>query len=516
MAADFSKLYYYKPDRGEAMPETVTADLCVYGATPAGIAAAVQASRMGLTAVIAEAGDRLGGVTASGLGKTDFGIKRTIGGLARQFYREIGRKYGGEEEDGAAFLLEPSAAEEIFGRWVDEAGVRVMYRQHLQQVMKVAERITGLRMENGSVIRAAMFIDATYEGDLMAKAGVSYTIGREANAVYKETLNGIQFGSPNHRFNAWIDPYAVPGKPDSGLLPGVSDEAPGVQGQGDRSVQAYNFRICLTNVPDNRLPFPEPPGYDPDRFELLRRYLQAGVWDAMQLNLMLQNGKTDLNNRGAVSTDHIGANHGWPGGDYAAREMIFQDHVRYNMGMLYYLSRDERVPATIRQEMSQWGLPADEFTGTANWPHQLYIREGRRMVSDLVITENHCRHYVSEPDSIGIASYKMDSHNCRRIVLDGCCVNEGNVETPTAGPYPIPYRAIVPRGDECTNLLVPVCLSASHIAYGSLRLEPVFLILGQSAAAAAVLALEKGTSVQEVEYAALRDRLIADGQLLHP
>lgn len=512
--ADFSKLKYYVPDAGQRETQAIEADLCVYGGTPAGITAAVQAATMGLSVVIAEPGGRLGGMTASGLGKTDFGVKRTIGGLARQFYREIGQIYGGEEEDGAAFLLAPSAAADIFGRWVDRAGIRVLYRQYLQAAMKKSGRITELRMENGNVFRAGMFIDATYEGDLMAKAGVSYSVGREANSVYRETWNGIQFGSPTHRFQAWIDPYVVPGKPDSGLLPGVADQAPGVQGQGDRSVQAYNFRICLTNVPGNRVPFPQPPGYDPERFALLGRYLQAGVWDAMQLNLPLPHGKTDLNNRGAVSTDHIGANHAWPDGDYSTREAIFQDHVRYNLGMLYYLSHDERVPAFIREEMSQWGLPADEFAETAHWPHQLYVREGRRMVSELVVNENHCRHYVTEPDSIGIASYKMDSHNCRRLALDGCCVNEGNVEIPTAGPYPISYRAIVPKGDECTNLLVPVCLSSSHIAYGSLRLEPVFLILGQSAGTAAALALENGRSVQEVDYGMLQRRLLADGQRL--
>lgn len=513
---DFSKLKYYRPDLGQLEAEPIEADLCVYGGTPAGITAAVQAAKMGHSVVIAEAGSNLGGMTASGLGKTDFGIKRTIGGLARHFYREIGRRYGGEEEDGAAFLLKPSAARDIFGEWVDRAGVKVFYGQYLQSVTKKAGKITELLMENGNVFRAGMFIDATYEGDLMAKSGVLYHVGREANSVYKETLNGIQFGSPNHRFNVWTDPYVIQGKPDSGLLPGIMDQAPGVQGQGDRSVQAYNFRICLTNVPDNRLPFQQPPGYDPDRFALLGRYLNSGVWDAMQLNLMLQNGKTDLNNRGAVSTDHIGGNHAWPDGDYATRERLFQDHVRYNMGMLYFLSYEESVPESIRKEMSQWGLAADEFVETANWPHQLYIREGRRMISDLVINENHCRHYIKETDSIGIASYKMDSHNCRRIVIDGCCVNEGNVETQTAGPYTISYRAIVPKRAECTNLLVPVCLSSSHIAYGSLRLEPVFLILGQSAGTAAALALGSNRDVQDVDYESLRDRLLADGQLLFP
>ncbi|MCU6712159.1 FAD-dependent oxidoreductase [Paenibacillus sp. J5C_2022] len=511
---DFSQLNVYRPDDSEKLQSAAEADLCIYGATPAAITAAVQAASMGASVVIAEAGFHLGGTTAGGLGKTDFGVKDTIGGLARQFYREMGEKYGGGEADGAVFLFEPSAATEVFQRWLDRAGVKVYYGQYLRSVTKRGGRITELVMENGNVFRGKMFIDATYEGDLMARSGVAYHVGREANSVYQETYNGIQFGSPTHRFNAWIDPYVIPGKPDSGLLPGVSDEAPGVQGQGDKSVQAYNFRICLTNVPDNRLPFPEPPGYDPKRFTLLERYLRAGVWDAVSLNSMLQHGKTDLNNHGAVSTDHIGANHAWPEADYKTREAIFQDHVNYNLGMLYFLSYDDSVPSYIREEMRQWGLAGDEFMNTANWPHQLYIREGRRMISDVVINENHCRHYAREHDAVAIASYKMDSHNCRRLVIDGCCVNEGNVEVMTAGPYPISYRAIVPKGEQCTNLLVPVCLSSSHIAYGSLRLEPVFLMLGQSAGTAAVLAMESDCAIQDVDYEALRRRLEQDGQLL--
>lgn len=304
------------------------------------------------------------------------------------------------------------------------------------------------------------------------------------------------------------------GKPDSGLVPGVMDAPPGIQGMGDKCVQAYNFRLCLTQDPKIRIPFPEPPNYDPARFELLRRYLQAGVWEAMKHHVHMQNGKTDLNNFGGFSTDHIGANHEFPDGDYETRERIFQDHVNYTLGMLYYLANDKSVPAYVREEVSSWGLPADEFVETAHWPHQLYIREARRMISDVVMTEQHCRHLKWVEDSVGLASYQMDSHNCRRIVIDGRAVNEGDVQIPTAGPYPISYRAIVPKADECTNLLVPVCLSASHIAYGSIRMEPVFMVLGQSAAAAAALALQSATTVQQVDYSKLRKRLLEDGQIL--
>lgn len=512
--ADFCELRYYVPSTVSEHPEVVEADLCIYGGTPAGIAAAVQASRMGLEVVITEFGRHLGGITASGLGRTDFGYKEAIGGIAKQFYRELGSRYGSDSSDGTAWYMEPHVAEMIFTEWMQEANCPVYFEQHLDRVDKRDGKIAQITMENGNVFRAGVFIDATYEGDLMAKAGVSYHVGRESNSVYRETWNGIQFGSPHHTFQAWVDPYVREGKPDSGLLHGICADAPGIQGQGDRSVQAYNFRICLTNKPDNRVPFPSPPGYDPDRFELLSRYIRAGVWDVMRLHKPMPNGKTDLNNFGAVSTDFIGSNHAWPEGDYALRERLFQEHVHYNLGLLYYLANDKSIPQHIRDEVSQWGLPADEFTATANWPHYLYVRESRRMVGNMVMNQNHCLHYVTEVDSVGLASYGMDSHNCRRIVIDGRCVNEGNVEIPVVGPYPISYRSIVPQGEQCTNLLVPVCLSASHIAYGSIRMEPVFMVLGQSAATAAALSLQTGCAVQDVDYTLLRKRLVEDGQVL--
>lgn len=512
--ADFSRLKYYIPSQPTGNPLVVETDLCIYGGTAAGIAAAVQASRMGLRAVIAEFGPHIGGIAASGLGSTDHGRKEAVGGIAREFYRDLGTYYKTTEEDGCVWYFEPSAARRIYKEWLEKAEVPVYYGQHLAAVETRSGKITQIAMENGNVFRASMFVDASYEGDLMARAGVSYHVGRESNATYRETRNGIQFGSHHHMFNAAVDPYVIEGKPDSGLLPGVADADPGTQGQGDRSIQAYNFRICLTNVPENRVPIPEPPGYDPKTFELLARYIRAGVWDFRQKNSRIPNGKTDTNNFGAFSTDHIGANYEWPEGDYATRERLFQSHVRYNMGLFYFLANDDSIPSELREERKQWGLAADEFASTANWPHQLYVREGRRMISDVVMNEKHCRHLVAAEDSIGMASYTMDSHNCRRLVLEGMCVNEGNVEIPVPGPYPISYRSIVPKGEECTNLLVPVCLSASHIAYGSIRMEPVFMILGQSAATAAAMALEAGTSIQEVPYGKLRQRLLQDGQVL--
>ncbi|WP_214627395.1 FAD-dependent oxidoreductase [Paenibacillus agaridevorans] len=492
----------------------IRADLCIYGASSAGIAAAIQARRMGLNVVIVESSFHLGGLTTGGLGMTDTGNKAAIGGVAHEFYEALGRYYGGGEADGMQWTFEPSVAKNIYEDWLQSAEVPVYFEKQLDVVEKNGERISCLVMKDGSRYGARIFIDATYEGDLLASAGVSYHVGREANEVYQETLNGVHYGHPNHNFKTWVDPYIVPGKPDSGLIAGVQDVPVLHQGAGDASVQAYNFRICLTNVPDNRLPIPQPPGYDPDAYTLLARYIKAGVWDALRLHKPMPNGKTDLNNFGAVSTDYIGGCDQWPEGDVRTRERLFQDIRRHNMGLLYFLGHDDQIPEAIRNEVGQWGLPADEYPNTGHWTPQLYVREGRRMISSLVMTERHCRGYDQAHDSVGLASYKMDSHNCRRLVIDGRCINEGNVEVPSSAPYPISYRSIVPKEGECDNLLVPICLSTSHIAYGSIRMEPVFMILGQSAATAAALAIEADCTVQDVEYARLRQKLLDDKQVL--
>jgi len=497
--------YYYPVPQS---PGEVHSDICVYGGTSAGVAAAVRAARHGRSVVLVAFGQHLGGLTASGLGATDSGRIEAIGGLSREFYRRVGAHYGRPE----SFGFEPHVAEQVFEDWVAEENIPV-YREHrLARVDVAGGRITALRTENGKVFRAKVYIDASYEGDLMAAAGVSFTVGRESNAVHGETLNGVQFRT-GHQFQRTIDPYRVPGDATSGLLPGIQPDAPGAPGTGDHRIQAFNFRVCLTKAADRR-PFPRPPGYDPARYELLRRYLAAGVWDALRLNTPMPNGKTDLNNNGAVSTDNIGRNYDWPAGDYATRERIFQDHVTYQQGMLYYLANDPSVPAAVRAEVTAWGLPADEFGATGGWPHELYIREGRRMVADYVVTEHDCRWTTRAPDPVGLASYNMDSHNCARVVVNGAARNEGDVQVGPAGPYGISYRAIVPARGECANLVVPVALSASHIAFGSVRMEPVFMLLGHAAASAAHLALAGGSAVQDVDYPALRRGLLADGMVL--
>lgn len=508
---DYSNLYYYKSRKSEKRDERITRDLIVYGATPAGITCAIQAKKMGLTVAIAEFGRHIGGMTASGLGATDFGAKEAIGGLAREFYRRIGEYYGKDEQ----WTFEPKAASSVFTDWLNEYEIPVYLNQHPDKVVMQDRKIKRILMENGMVFEGSYFVDASYEGDIIARADVSYAVGRESNAVYNETYNGKRFGEPHHKFEVRVDPYVVEGDPESGLLPGVTEpeERTLDNGQGDHRIQAYNFRICLTNDPDSRIPFPKPPLYDPEKYSLLLRYIQAGVWDAMKLHIMLPNGKSDLNNHGAVSTDYIGMNYEWPDAGYETRERIFQEHVNYDLGMLYFLSHDERVPESIRNEVGEWGLPRDEFQQTGHWPPQLYIREARRMVSDYVMTDRNCLGQTKVEDSIGLASYQMDSHHCRRVVIDGRCVNEGDVEIPIS-PYPISYRSVRPKADECTNVLVPVCLSSSHIAYGSIRMEPVFMIIGQSVGAAVSLAFHEIAAVQDVDYQRLKEELLNAGQVL--
>ena len=376
-------------------------------------------------------------------------------------------------------------------------------------------------MENGKTYRASVFIDATYEGDLMARAGVSYTVGRETNSKYNETLNGICSETPKHQFVEAVDPYLKPGDARSGLLSFIQSEAQGQPGAADRSVQAYNFRLCYTQHPANRLLHAAPPKYDPAKYELLARYLEALVAAGHEPKLddfwhpvWMPNSKTDINNNGGFSTDFIGANFEYPDGNYATRARICLEHADYIRGFIYFLATSPRVPENMRAEMQSWGPAKDEFLDTGNWPHQLYVREARRMISDYVMTEHNCRGVAKAEDPVALAAYTMDSHNCRRIVRNGHAENEGDVQVGGFPPYPIAYRSIVPKSRECENLLVPICLSATHIAYGSIRMEPVFMILGQSAATAAALALNAKTPVQMISYQQLRAQLLADEQVL--
>jgi hypothetical protein len=499
-----SKLRYWHPLPKAAQPQVIEADVVAYGATPAGVSATIQARRMGKTAVLLEFGTHVGGLTSSGLSATDGG--NVIGGLTVEFYQGLGKRRG----------FAPAAAEARFRAMLDEAKVPLHTESRLESVVLNGKAITELVLENGNRVRGKMFLDCTYEGDLFAKAGVSYHVGREANAVYGETLNGVQKPGA-HQFTKQVDPFVVPGDPKSGLLPGITNtdtNAPGVFGSGDKRVQAYNFRMFLAKMPD-AIPFPKPAKYDPQRYELLARYIAAGATETRSF-MQLHGG--DSNNQGGFSTDNIGMNYEWPEATYQRREEIYQDHVTYQQGLMWFLANDERVPEGIRSQVSAFGLAKNNFPETGGWPHQLYVREARRLVGELVMTEHHCRHKQTVEDPVGLGEYNMDSHNTQRFLVqqDGryWVKNEGDVQVGVPGPYPISYRALVPKKDECPNVLVPVCLSASHIAYGSIRMEPVFMVLGQSAATAAVLAIDAGSSVQEVPYAKLRERLDADKQLL--
>jgi hypothetical protein len=494
-------LHYYFPPKLSKAPQLIEADVCVYGATPGGVTAAMQASRMGKKAVLLELGRHVGGMTAGGLSDTDGGDKSITGGIADEFYARLKRRAG----------FRPSAAEEAFRGMLAESGVTVSFERAIRAVSKEGNRIVELSIENGDRVRAKEFIDATYEGDLMAMAGVSYTIGREGNAKYGEKINGVIFG-PKDNFDKPVDPYVHPGDPASGLLPGITGEPTGEIGAGDKRIQAYNFRMWL--VPAKlSLPWPKPANYEPARYELLLRYIEAG-------NHYIAIHAGDNNNHhffnGAFSTDDIGMNYAWPEADYPTREKIFQEHVSYQKGLMYFLANDSRVPAEIREKIGRFGLPKDDFTDCGGWPFQLYVREARRMVSDYVMTEHNGLGEVVAEDGIALASYQMDSHNTARVVLDGKVSNEGQTYEKVPRPLPLAYRAIVPRESECANLSVVFCVSASHTGLSTLRMEPVLMITGQSAATAACMAIDAGCSMQKLDYHKLRTQLLAEGQILTP
>jgi hypothetical protein len=495
----------------------VETDICIYGGTSGGIAAAVQAKRAGNSVSLVVFDAQLGGLTTSGLGATDVGNVATIGGVAREFYQRVGKRYGRAE----SFNFEPHVAREVYESWLAELGVQPHLNQRLAGVTKSGRRISQIRMEDGTVYRAKMFIDATYEGDLMAMAGVSFTFGREGTNVYGESLNGIRASTPKHQFDVQVDPYVVPGDPASGLLPFVQPGTGGNPGEGDQRIQAFNYRLCFTQNPTNRLPSVVPKNYDPARYELLGRLIHARLAAGEKLTpgaffniSSLPNGKTDMNNNGPFSTDFIGMNWTYPTNTYAAREQMNREHLEYIQGLVHYLATSTNVPAGLRSQIAGWGPCRDEWPETGGYPPQIYVREARRMVSDYVMTQADCQSQRVPNDAICLGSYNMDSHNCQRIVQGGFVRNEGDAQIKLPNPYPISYRAIIPRSAECENLFVTFALSASHIAFGSTRMEPVFMMASQSAATAAALAIEGKISVQQVDYAKLASRLTADKQML--
>ncbi|MFM7399157.1 MAG: FAD-dependent oxidoreductase [Verrucomicrobiota bacterium] len=515
-------------------------DIVVYGGTSGGVVAAVQAARSGHTVVLISPTQKLGGLTASGLGTTDTaGYREIIGGLTRDFYRRIHRHYSdplnwksgdrdayikkhGSHPDGMMHRFEPHVTEKIFEEWAAGSKITIVRGERLDLrhgVIKEGTRITGLRMESGRTFPGKIFIDASYEGDLLPGAGIAHTYGRESAETYQERFAGVQPRTGvEHQFRHPVDPYIKTGDASSGLLPEVHAAtlaAIGPEGSTDKLIQAYNFRLCLTDVPENRIPIQRPDGYDPARYELLGRYFKAGFAHPFGLHDSMPNRKSDLNNFGPFSVDYLRGNDGYVEGDYATRDRIIADHVGYQKGLLYFFLTDERVPAHLRQQLAQWGYAKDEFADTGHWPWQIYVREARRMISDHVMTEHHILGKQTVTDSVGLGGYPLDCHNVQRFVnSEGYALVEGGIFITPNNPYPISYRSIVPRRSECENLLVPWSLSASHVAFLSIRMEPVFMVLSQSAATAASLALQNHCAVQDVSYAQLREQLEKQGQAL--
>lgn len=494
-------------------------DLVVYGGTAAGVATAVSGARQGLKTVLLEPGNHIGGMVSGGLSGTDVGRREVIGGMALEFYFRAGRHYKLERHlQELAWMPEPHVAESIMREMLKEAGVTLLERHRLREkdgVRREGPRISEIVTESGARFQGKIFADTSYEGDLMAQAKISYTVGRESVKQYGESLAGVRAVTESHQFAVDIPARAANGN----LLPEVSPEPRGEPGGGDKRVQAYNFRVIATNVPENRLPWPEPAGYDPKRYELLAQYLSAMTkymgrpltFNEVGLFRIIPNGKVDLNNRGGFSTDYIGKSYGYPNGTYAERERIWKDHEDYQQGFYYFLANDPRVPKELQEEVRSYGLPKDEYQDTGHWPHQLYIREARRMVSDFVAAQKDLQTERTKQDFIGMGSYNSDSHNVQRFVNDqGFVENEGDVQVPVQ-PYQIPYRVLVPKKREALNLLVPVCFSASHIAYSSMRMEPQYMILGHAAGIAAALSIQGGSAIQDVNIAELQSRLKNEG-----
>ncbi|WP_409035366.1 FAD-dependent oxidoreductase [Lacihabitans sp. CCS-44] len=520
-----------------------SADVIIYGGTSAAITAAVQVKKMGKSVIIVSPDTHLGGLSSGGLGFTDTGNKEVIGGLSREFYQRLYAHYQNSEAwnwqkkeeygnkgqgtpaiDGTnrtMWIFEPHAAEKVFEDFVKENKLPVFRNEWLDRssygIVKTNGSVRSIKTLSGNVYKGKMFIDATYEGDLMALAGVSYHVGREANSVYGEKWNGVQAGifHHGHHFKSKISPYKIAGDASSGLLPEISSEKLGANGTGDTKIQAYCFRMCLSNHPENRIAFPKPAGYDAKRYELVAKVFDAGWRELFDKYDAIPNRKTDTNNHGPFSTDYIGKNYDYPEASYERRQQIIKEHELYQKGLLYFLQNDPSVPADVHEQMQKWGLPKDEFKDNGNWPHQLYIREARRMIGDFVMTEADALGKTAIPKPIGMGSYTLDSHNIQRYVTeDGYVQNEGDIGVHPDKPYSIAYGSILPKESECNNLLVPMCVSSSHIAYGSIRMEPVFMILGQSAATAAVLSINQKIAPQRLSYDILAQTLEKFGQRL--
>ncbi|WP_281323804.1 FAD-dependent oxidoreductase [Flavobacterium sp. IMCC34518] len=519
-------------------------DIVIYGGTSSAIIAAVKAKQLGHSVLVISPETHLGGMTSSGLGYTDSGNTRLIGGLAKDFYKRVYSKYQSNtawkwqkkssfkskaqsnsavnKEDNAMWLFEPHVAEAIFEDLVKENNIQILRNEWLnrkQKLEKTDNTITSFYTLSGKKITGKIFIDATYEGDLMALAGVTYHVGRESNTVYNETFNGVQKNIFQHRHNFHkfhIDPFRIKGDKNSGLLPKIGPTTSEKNGEGDNRIQAYCYRLCLTKNPKNRIPFTKPVKYKPMNYELLIRLYKAGWNETFKKFDAIPNLKTDSNNHGPFSFDNIGMNYSYPEATYEERKKIAEEHELYQKGWLYFITTDPRIPKKIQNKMRQWGYAKDEFVDNGGFPFQLYIRESRRMIGEYIMTEQDVLGKKSNSRSIGMGSYSLDSHNTQRYVTKkGFIENEGDIGVRTPEAYSIDMGAILPKKQECSNLIVPVCLSSSHIAYGSIRMEPVFMILAESASQIASIAIKNKSFVQDVSYDELQVHLLESGQILN-
>lgn len=513
-------------------------DIVVYGNSSAAVTAAVQAAKMGKSVLFVSSDGCIGGLTASGLSATDINKFTAIGGLSREFYQRIYKYYnnpstwfcqdkeeyftsitkrvftGRNVKAEMQWVFEPSVAQNIFKEMLDEANVEIVFSKLKEKkgVTLNKGKIIKITLLDGSTCTADVFIDASYEGDLMAQSKVSYFVGRESNSQYNETMNGILPNKNIKKSKSKIDPYIEEGNPKSGLLPFVEKEQPGEIGQGDKRIQAYCFRFPITNNPENKRPIEKPKDYNPLWYEYMARLLKANpAWKLEHVITItpMPNMKTDINH-----IDFIGANYEWPEATYKRRDELKAMHRSFTLGMLWFLANDTRVPKKIRDAMNTWGLPKDEFIDNGNFPYQVYVREARRMISDYVMTEHEVTGEKEAPNSVGLGTYWFDSHIVSRFADEnGALRDEGGFWGKQA-VYPISYQSIVPKAGECSNLIVPVCLSATHAAYGSIRMEPVYMVLGQSAAIAASISVDDKCSVQSVAYPKLKEILQKNNQFL--
>lgn len=478
--------------------------------------AAVAAARLGKTVSLVVVSNHVGGMTAGGLGVTDVGNSATIGGIANEFYSRVGQAYG---STNPVYWFEPHVAEQTFLQMLSGAGVQIYTNQQLASVTMSNQVVTQIRMSDGTTYQAKEFIDTTYEGDLMAMAGVTFTVGREGTSVYGESLAGVQTPGYSYQYS----PYVIAGNTNSGLLPFVQSGSAGTVGQGDSKVQCYNFRLCLTQVATNQISITAPTNYSEAQYALFSRYIAAVVAaqgsvtleELINVQTLIPDGKTDINADGELSTDYIGYNYTYPTNTYAGRQAIYQAHKDYIAGLLYYLGHSTNVPANVRSDMLSWGYAKDEFTDNGGWPYALYVREARRMVSDYVMQQQDALGSRAATDVVALASYTLDSHPVARLAVSGLTMEEGGIGVSVQYPFAVSYRSIIPSVGQCQNLFCTFALSASHVGFASIRLEPAFMMLSQAAGTAAAFAIDDNVPVQQMNYQKLATELLADNQVLN-